>query len=131
MNDHNDHNDHLGPNPDDDPVTRGLRQLHAPPDGESYWAGLEARIMARIGQAESAWWSELGRLAGPALAAAAVLLIAAALLLFRTRNERVQIAYEDVLAAPTPISVAGTARPAVLHGLRGDREETLRFLITY
>jgi hypothetical protein len=123
--------DHLRPHPDDDLVTQALRGLHAPPGGESYWAGLEARIMARIGQADAVWWSELGRLARPALAAAAALLVAAGLLLVRTREERVQIAYEDVLAAPTPISVAGTARPAALQDLQGERDETLRFLITY
>jgi hypothetical protein len=124
-------NDHIRRHPDDDPVTRGLRELHAPPAEESYWAALEARIMARIGQPESAWWSELGRWARPALVAAAALLIAAGLLLFRTREEATQIAYEDVLAAPTPISVEGAARPASLQGLQGEREETLRFLITY
>ena len=123
--------DHMRLHQDDDPITQVLRDLHAPPGGDSYWASLEAQIMARIGQAESAWWSELGRLARPALAAAAALLVTAGLLLFRTRDERVQIAYEDVLAAPTPISVAGTARPATLQRLHGERDETLRFLITY
>jgi hypothetical protein len=123
--------DHLRLYSEDDEVTRALRELHAPPGGESYWATLEARIMARIAQAESAWWSEFGRWARPALVAAAVLVIAAGLLLFRTREDATQIAYEDVLAAPTPISVEGTARPASLRGLQGQREETLHFLITY
>ena len=125
-------NEHTHGHPDDDQITQRLRELHAPPGGDGYWAGLEARIMTRIGMAESTWWSEFGRLARPALAAAAVLLIAAALLLFRTRDEETQLAYEDVLAAPTPISVAGTARSARLQPLHGEqREETLRFLITY
>ena len=125
-------NDHTRGQSEDNLVMRELRELHAPPGGDSYWAGLEARIMARIGLAESMWWSEFGRLARPALAAAAALLIAAALLLFRMRDEETQIAYEDVLAAPTPISVAGTARSATLQALHGEqREETLRFLITY
>jgi hypothetical protein len=122
---------HLRLHPEDDEVTRGLRELYAAPAGESYWAGLEARIMARIGQAETAWWSELGHWARPALAAAAILVIAAGLIVFRTRDEATQVAYEDVLAAPTPISVEGTARPASLRGLQGQREETLHFLITY
>jgi hypothetical protein len=117
--------------PEDDDVTRGLRQLYAAPTAESYWAALEARIMARIGQVETAWWSELGRWARPALAAAAVLVVAAGLVVFRTREAATQVAYEDVLAAPTPISVEGTARPARLRGLQGQREETLYFLITY
>jgi hypothetical protein len=123
--------DNLRLHPDDDEVARGLRELHAPPVEESYWAGLEARIMARIGKADPAWWSELGRWARPGLVAAATLIIAAGLLLFRTREQATQVAYEDVLSAPTPISVAGTARPAALRGLQGEREEVLRFLITY
>jgi hypothetical protein len=117
--------------PEDDELTRGLRQLYAAPAAESYWSGLEARIMARVGQGDTAWWSELGRWARPALAAAALLVIGAGLVVFRTREAARQVAYEDVLAAPTPISVAGTARPSSLRGLQGQREETLYFLITY
>ena len=123
--------DHLRLEPDDDAITRGLRELHAPPAADSYWSGLEARIMARIAEAESGWWSELGRWARPALVAAAVLVVAAGLLLSRTHDEATQVAYEDVLATPTPISIEGTARPASLQGLHGERDETLRFLITY
>jgi hypothetical protein len=124
--------DHLRLHPEDDDVTRGLRELYAPPAVESYWAGLEARIMARIGQGgETAWWSELGRWARPALVAAAMLVVTAGLIVFRASEAATQVAYEDVLAAPTPISVEGTARPASLRGLQGEREETLRFLITY
>jgi hypothetical protein len=125
--------DHTRGHSDDDLVMGELRELHTPPGGDSYWAGLEARIMARIGLSESTtWWSEFGRLARPALAAAAALLIAAALLVFRMRDAETQIAYEDVLAAPTPISVTGMARSATLQALHGEqREETLRFLITY
>jgi hypothetical protein len=123
--------DQLRLHPDDDEVTRSLRELHAPPAEESYWADLEARVIARIGHADSTWWSELGRWARPALVAAAMLVTAAGLLVVRTRNAATQVAYEDVLAAPTPISVAGTARPAALRDLQGEREEVLRFLITY
>jgi hypothetical protein len=123
--------DHLRLHPEDDEVTRGLREFHAAPDGESYWAGLEARIMARISMADPTWWAELGRWARPALVAAAMLIIGAGLLVFRTRDAATQVAYEDVLAAPTPISVAGTARPAALRDLHGEREEVLHFLITY
>jgi hypothetical protein len=123
--------DYLRLHSEDDEVTRGLRELYAAPAEESYWAALEARIMARIGEADSAWWSELGRWARPALLVAAVLLVVAGLLVFHTRDEATQVAYEDVLAAPTPISVAGAARPAALRDVRSEREEVLRFLITY
>jgi len=122
--------DDLRLQPEDDAVTRALRELHAPPADEGYWSGLEARIMARLAHAEAAWWAELGRWARPALVAAAALVLAAGLLLFRSREAQTQVAYEDVLSAPTPISVAGAARPASLRGLE-QREETLQFLITY
>jgi hypothetical protein len=123
--------DHLRLHPDDDELTRGMRELYAAPAAAGYWATLEARIMARIGQAEPTWWSELGRWARPALVAAAMLVVAAGLIVFRTREEATQVAYEDVLATPTPISVEGAARPASLRGLHGQRDETLQFLITY
>jgi hypothetical protein len=122
---------HLKLDFDDDGMTRGLRELHAPPATESYWSGLEARIMARIADADSAWWSELGRWTRPALVAAAMLVIGAGLLVFRSRDEATQVAYEDVLAAPTPITVRGSARPASLQGVQGEREEVFRYLITY
>ena len=115
----------------DEQIVAALRELNAPPGGESYWASLEARIMARITQAEGTWWSELGRWRRPALLAAAALVGAAALAVFRTRERATQFAYETVLAPPTPISVRGMARPANLQGLQGEREETLRFLISY
>lgn len=122
---------HLRFDAEDDAVTRGLRELHAPPAAEAYWSGLQARIMARISEGDSAWWSELGRWTKPALVAAAMLVIAAGALVFRSRDEATQVAYEDVLAAPTPISVQGAARPASLQGVHGQREEVFRFLITY
>jgi hypothetical protein len=115
----------------DDQTVAALSELHAPPGGDGYWAGLEARVMARITRAESAWWAELGRWARPALLAAAAAVAAAGLALFRTRDRATQVAYEAVLAAPTPISLRGTAQPADLQGLQGQREETLRFLISY
>jgi hypothetical protein len=116
---------------EDEETTRGLRELYSAPAAESYWATLEARIMARVAHAESGWWSELGRWVRPALIAAAALVIAAGLIVFRTREAATQVAYEDVLAAPTPISVEGMARPADLRGMQGRREETLFFLISY
>jgi hypothetical protein len=123
--------DQLRLHDDNDEVTRGLRELYAPPAAESYWVDLEARIMARVRQGDTAWWSELGQWARPALVAAAMIIVAAGLIVFRTNQEATQVAYEDVLAAPTPISVEGAARPAGLRGLSGQREETLYFLISY
>jgi hypothetical protein len=116
---------------EDDNVIEGLRELYAAPTAASYWTDLEARIMARIGQSEAAWWAELGHWARPSLVAAALIIVAAGLIVFYTGEEATQVAYEDVLAAPTPISVEGAARPASLRGMQGQREETLHFLISY
>jgi len=108
---------------DDDEVARGLRSLYAAPAGESYWNELEARIMARVADVELGWWSELDRWVRPALAAAAVLLIAAGVAMFRAHEVEGDIAAENMLSSPAvPVSTA--IRPA----LQDDREARIRFL---
>src|SRR5262249_49287537 len=67
-------------------VVRGLRSLYAAPAGDAYWNELEARIMARVADVELGWWTELDRWVRPAIAAAAVLLIAAGAAMFRARQ---------------------------------------------
>lgn len=57
-----------GHRPDADPrVTDLLRSQYAAPQGESYWNGLEERVMqhvtrhvTRIGERRPAWWSGFG-----------------------------------------------------------------------
>ena len=97
-------------NDDDDGgrLARGLRALYAAPSGDSYWNELEARIMSRV---------------RPALAAAAVLLIAAGVAMFRARQAENDIAVDSMLSSPAvPVSTA--IRPA----LSDDREARIRFL---
>ncbi|HEU4786105.1 MAG TPA: hypothetical protein VFS57_01805, partial [Gemmatimonadaceae bacterium] len=83
----------LFPN-DDDEVVRGLRSLYAAPAGDTYWNELESRIMARVADVELDWWTELDRWIRPALAAAAVLLVAAGVAMFRARESEADIAAE-------------------------------------
>ena len=71
---------------DDDEVARGLRSLYAAPSGDAYWNELESRIMARVADVELGWWTELDRWIRPAVAAAAVLLLAAGVAMFRARQ---------------------------------------------
>ncbi len=71
---------------DDDEVVRGLRSLYAAPAGDAYWNELESRIMARVADVELGWWTELDRWARPAIAAAAVLLLAAGVAMFRAHQ---------------------------------------------
>ena len=108
---------------DDDEVARGLRSLYAAPAGVGYWNELEARIMARVADVELGWWTELDRWVRPALAAAAVLLMAAGVAMFRAHEVEGDIAAENMLSSPAvPVSTA--IRPA----LQDDREARIRFL---
>ena len=108
---------------DDDEVARGLRSLYAAPAGDAYWNELQARIMARVADVELGWWNELDRWVRPALAAAAVLLIAAGVAMFRAHEVEGDIAAENMLSSPAvPVSTA--IRPA----LQDDREARIRFL---
>ena len=109
---------------DDDDVTRGLRALYAAPVGEPYWNELEARIMGRIAEVDLGWWAELDRWARPALLAAAVLVLAAGIAMFRARQVETQTAYEHILT-PSPVPVETVIRPT----LEGDREASLRDVV--
>jgi len=110
-------------NYDDDEVTRGLRSLYAAPAGDAYWNELEAHIMSRVADVELGWWTELDRWVRPAIAAAAVLLIAAGIAMVRARQVENEIAAESMLSSPSvPVSTA--VRPA----LEPDREARIRYL---
>jgi hypothetical protein len=112
----------LFPN-DEEEVVRGLRSLYAAPAGDSYWNELESRIMARVADVELGWWTELDRWARPAMAAAAVLLLAAGAAMFRAHQAEGDMAVENMLSSPSvPVSTA--IRPA----LQDDREARIRYL---
>ena len=109
---------------DADPaVVRELRSVYAVPAGDSYWNELEARIMARVADVELGWWTELDRWIRPALAAAAVLILAAGLAMFRARQAEREIAAESMLSSPS-VPVSSAVRPS----LDNDREARIRFL---
>jgi len=108
----------------DDDVTRELRALYVAPAGEPYWNELEARIMARITEVDLGWWAELDRWARPALLAAAVLVLAAGVAMFRARQVETRTAYEHILT-PSPVPVETVIRPT----LEGDREASLRDVV--
>ena len=108
----------------DDEVTRDLRAMYAAPVGEQYWNDLEARILARIAEVDLGWWAELDRWARPALLAAAVLVLAASVAMFRARQAETRTAYENILT-PSPVPVETVIRPT----LEGDREASLRDVV--
>ena len=110
----------------DDEVTRGLRRLYAAPEGDSYWRGLEARILSRLTSAPSiGWWDELDHWMRPALAAAAVVLLAAGVAMFRAYQVEQDTTYEAMLT-PTTLPVETAVRPVLLE----QRDATFRYLMT-
>ena len=109
---------------DDEEVTRGLRRLYAAPTADAYWSELESRIMSRVADVELGWWVELDKWVRPALAAAAVLVLAAGVAMFRAHQDTVTIAYENMTDS-TPVPVETSVRPA----LQDDKEAAVtRFL---
>jgi hypothetical protein len=112
----------------DDDVTRGLRELYAAPADDGYWRSLEARILSRLTGASSHgidWWDELDRWMRPALVAAAVVLLASGVALFRAHQVEQDGAYEAMLT-PTTLPIETAVRPV----LQEPRETTFRYLMT-
>ena len=112
----------------DEQITRGLREVYAAPSDDSYWRGLEARILSRLTESANttmSWWDELEGWARPALAAAAIVLLAVSVAMFRSYQTEQRMAYEATLT-PTPFPVETAVRPV----LQGQREATFRYLMT-
>ena len=110
--------------PDGD-VARGLRQLYAAPREDAYWRDLEARILSHLTSAPVTWLDELDHWVRPALVAAAVVILAAGVAVFRAYQVDQQRAYEAMLT-PTTLPVETAVRPV----LQGQREATFRYLMT-
>ena len=109
----------------DDEIVRGLRQIYAAPTADEYWRGLEARILSRLTTPSIAWWDELEHWMRPALAAAAVVLVAASVAMARAHQMQEEVAYEAMLT-PTPLPAETAIRPV----LQEPREATFRYLMT-
>jgi hypothetical protein len=114
----------------DDEITRGMRGLYAAPAGHAYWNELESRIMSRVAEVELGWWTELDRWLRPALAAAAILVLAAGVAMFRAHQSDTESAYEE-LFAPTPVAGAPVEAAAIQRPPQEPRDNTLRFILTH
>ena len=116
----------------DDEITRGMRGLYAAPAGHAYWNELESRIMARVAEVELGWWTELDRWLRPALAAAAILVLAAGVAMFRAHQSDTESAYEE-LFQPTPVAGAPVEAAAVQRPPQSQepRDNVLRFILTH
>lgn len=106
----------------DDELTTHLRAIVAPPTEESYWLGLEQRILAHIerGQSQGTWWTLSERAYQIGLLAAGLTLIVAGSMYLRERALERRMAYESVIEAPAQQKVFAR------RGLVPDRQATLR-----
>ena len=118
-------------------VTALLRDVYAPPAEGAYWDGLETRIMSYIKAHEVAsipvnWWSDLASWAGPGLAAAALLFVAAGLMWSRQKDEELKTTYEAV-SEPLASDVLPGAVQVVTAPFDGSsqREATFRYVLSH
>jgi hypothetical protein len=114
--------------PDND-LTRGLRSLYASPTEESYWRGLEAKILGRIANEGSSdvsqWWVFFGDWVKAGVVAAGIVAIMAGVALYEARTTDHTAAFEAAweVAPDVPVQTAAQTPAA--------REATLRYVISY
>ena len=118
-------------------ITAMLPDVYAPPAEGAYWDALATRIMSYIKAHEVAsipvnWWSDLASWAGPGLAAAALLFVAAGLMWSRQKDEELQTTYEAV-SEPLASDVLPGAVQVVTAPFDGSsqREATFRYVLSH
>lgn len=119
-------------------ITQMLRDAYAPPAEGAYWENLEARILAYVKSHDAIvqipvnWWSDLASWAGPGLAAAALLFVAAGMLWSRQKDEDMSTTYEAVTEAlasdvlPGAVQVVTAPRDG-----SSQREATFRYVLSH
>ena len=118
-------------------ITEMLREVYAPPAGGTYWDALEARIMSYIKEHQAIsipvnWWSDLASWAGPGLAAAALLFVAAGLMWSRQKNEEMGTTYEAVTESLASDVLPGAVQVVTApHDGSSQREATFRYVLSH
>jgi len=118
-------------------ITEMLREVYAPPAGGAYWDALEARIMSYIKEHQAItipvnWWSDLASWAGPGLAAAALLFVAAGLMWSRQKNEEMGTTYEAVTESLASDVLPGAIQVVTApHDGSSQREATFRYVLSH
>lgn len=122
-----------------EPLVRMVREAYAPPvsaaDAESYWLGLEQRIMARASSAgfataDGQWWSVLGAWAQTGLIAAAAIFAVAGAINQRVNENASQFVYESVIEPATPEILSAPAN--MLSAPEGSRSDaTLSYVLSH
>jgi len=118
-------------------ITEMLRDVYAPPAEGAYWDALETRIMAYIKAQGAAtipvnWWSDLASWAGPGLAAAALLFVAAGLMWSRQKDEELRTTYEAVTEPIASDVLPGAVQVVTApHDGSSQREATFRYVLSH
>ncbi|HLA13849.1 MAG TPA: hypothetical protein VJZ25_02385 [Gemmatimonadaceae bacterium] len=135
-----DRNDLRLTDPGDERLVPLMRELYAPPADDSYWEGLETRVLSliasnRLGlvRLQSNLWSVLERWATPGLAAAGLLFIAAGLFLARPDGDELRTAYEEVITEPAAVEELPGAVHVVTAPRDGSsqREAVFRYVLSH
>jgi len=119
--------DHVVPGPLPAETVEALRVRQQPPGGEGYWDALHSGIMARLTDADAAWWTVLNRWSRPGLAAAALVTLIATVAMLALVAPTPAVAYDEVLEGQTPVPVqtAQASNPGTA------REETFRYVMSH
>ena len=118
-------------------ITKALRQIYAAPEAASYWSTLEQRIMSYVRDRRAAvipvnWWSDLASWAGPGLAAAALLFVAAGLMWSKQRDEDLRVSYEAVTDSVPYDALPGAVQVVQApHDGSSQREATFRYVMSH
>lgn len=118
-------------------LTKALREIYAAPAAASYWDNLEQQILAYVRDRSAAmipvnWWSDLASWAGPGLAAAALLFIAAGLVLSKQKDEDLRVSYEAVTDSMAYDVLPGAVQVVQApHDGSSQREATFRYVLSH
>ncbi len=113
----------------DDEVQEALRAHYAQPEGDSYWASLERRILDHV-RAEAAreWWSYFPGWVRFGLAAAAAAALVVGIASWQTSIAQERVAYEEILEPGNEVPIL---TESVTDRNRSQREQTLRYLLSH
>lgn len=103
-----------------------------PAESESYWAGLEQRIMARVRDdgADSGWWAVLAPWARAGLVAATAIFAVMSVINQRISDSESQYAYESVVQTPTPDADASESLFSASDKTSG-RDATVEYVLSH
>jgi hypothetical protein len=113
----------------DEEVQDALRAHYAQPEGDSYWASLERRILGHV-RAEAAreWWTYFPGWVRFGIAAAAAAALVVGIASWQTGIAQERVAYEEILGPGSEVPIL---TESVTDRNRSQREQTLRYLLSH